>query len=196
MKVTATMAFAERKQCERCAANFVAVTFRLRCAVTAIMIKEKKHRLPREAYRGFVRASFTACMENRHDYFLTEQAFKIHEAHLLRALSQHRCASEVYLFMPDHLHVIITGLGDDSDVYAAMRAFKQYSGFWFGKNQREVHWQEDFYDHILRQEEDLSKLITYILNNPVRAGICERWEDYPFKGSTVFDLKTWAGGIL
>ena len=49
---------------------------------------------------------------------------------------------------------------------------------------------------ILRQEDDLAKLITYILNNPVRAGICERWNDYPFKGSTVFDLVTWTGGIL
>jgi len=98
--------------------------------------------------------------------------------------------------MPDHLHVIITGTDPASDVYAAMRAFKQYSGFWLGRNQRDIHWQEDFYDHILRQEEDLARLITYILNNPVRAGICERWEDYPFKGSTVFDLAKWKGAIL
>ncbi len=161
-----------------------------------LMIQEKKHRLPREAYRGFVRASFTACIEKRNNYFLSEEAFKIHEGHLLRALSQHHCASEVYLFMPDHLHVIIAGLDPDADIYGAMRVFKQYSGFWFGRNQRDVHWQEDFYDHILRQEDDLAKLITYILNNPVRAGICERWNDYPFKGSTVFDLVTWTGGIL
>jgi REP element-mobilizing transposase RayT len=160
------------------------------------MIIEKKHRLPREAYRGFVRASFTACIENRRDYFITKEDFEIHQGHLLRALSKHNCASEVHLFMPDHLHVIITGLSEFSDVYGAMKLFKQYSGFWLGRNRHEIHWQEDFHDHILRQEEGLAKLITYILNNPVRAGICERWEDYPFKGSTVFDLATWNGGIL
>jgi REP element-mobilizing transposase RayT len=98
--------------------------------------------------------------------------------------------------MPDHLHVVITGLESTSDIYGAMRVFKQYSGFWLAKNQSVVRWQEDFYDHILREEDDLAKLITYILNNPVRAGICDTWQDYPFKGSTVFDLSKWTGGIL
>ncbi len=98
--------------------------------------------------------------------------------------------------MPDHLHVVITGLESTSDIYGAMRVFKQYSGFWLARNQSDVRWQEDFYDHILREQEDLAKLITYILNNPVRAGICDTWQDYPFKGSTVFDLSKWTGGIL
>ena len=28
----------------------------------------------------------------------------------------------------------------------------------------------------------------YIVGNPVRKGIIERWEDYPFSGSLVYEL--------
>jgi putative transposase len=156
-----------------------------------MMIQEKKHRLAPEAYRGYTRVSMTACLLDRSEYFVTAERFAIHEAHLLRALEQHRCVSEVYLFMPDHVHVIITGTAPDSDAYAAMTKFKQYSGFWLGRNEPLFNWQKDFYDHILREDDDLRTLMLYILNNPIRAGICDRWGNYNYKGSTVFDLRTW-----
>lgn len=159
-------------------------------------MQEKKHRLGPEAYQGFVRVSFTACILERKKYFISNERFKMLEVHLLRALKQYKCESEVYLFMPDHLHIIITGNDPESDAYRAMKAFKQYSGYWMSKNRQEVWWQDGFHDHILREEEDYFALMKYILNNPVRAGICETWEEYPHKGSTVFDLTKWKGGIL
>src|SRR5256885_1763341 len=97
-------------------------------------VGEKKHRLDLDAYKGYIRVSFTACMQDREPYFTTDDRFHTHESHLLRALKQHHCGAEVYVFMPDHLHVIIMGETDDADVYQAMRKFKQYSGYWLSKN--------------------------------------------------------------
>ena len=31
-----------------------------------------------------------------------------------------------------------------SDAYRAMKAFKQYSGFWLSKNRQEIWWQDSF----------------------------------------------------
>ena len=49
-------------------------------------------------------------------------------------------------------------------------------------------WQKDFYDHIVRDEDETGRHIRYILNNPVKQGLVRHWKDYPFMGSTLLDL--------
>jgi REP element-mobilizing transposase RayT len=41
-------------------------------------------------------------------------------------------------------------------------------------------WQHESYDHIIRDEEELSPTILYIINNPVKAGLVKEWEDWKF----------------
>ena len=91
--------------------------------------------------------------------------------------------------MPDHCHITIEGRSERADLWKCIVNFKQYSGFWLAKNN--IKWQKDFYDHILRKEEDIKKHVMYILNNPVRKGIIENWKNYPYKGSTKFDFNEW-----
>jgi REP element-mobilizing transposase RayT len=93
--------------------------------------------------------------------------------------------------MPDHLHVVIAGKAPEAEPLSSMKRFKQRSNFWFANNRSEVRWQKDFYDHMLRREEDLRKHVRYILNNPIRAGLVDDWRLYPYKGSTVYDLDSW-----
>lgn len=153
-------------------------------------IREKHHRLPADTYHGYVRTSFTAKLLNGQPHFTSADRFAEQEVHLLRALREHQCESEIYLFMPDHFHAIITGTTPESDCRAAMSKFKQYSGYSFAKHGHVTRWQKDFYDHIFREEDDLRHQMIYILNNPIRGLLCESWEEYPYKGSTVFDLRT------
>ena len=40
-------------------------------------------------------------------------------------------------------------------------------------------WQKGFYDHGLREEEDLKDIARYIVANPLRAGLVEKIGDYP-----------------
>ena len=90
--------------------------------------------------------------------------------------------------MPDHLHILVEGKNEDSDLWRSVVSFKQKTGYWLSKNMAGCRWQKDFYDHILRKEEDLKKHIKYILENPVRKGIVDNWYDYRFKGSLDFNL--------
>ena len=69
--------------------------------------------------------------------------------------------------------------------------FKQKTGYWFTKNRKEVKWQKDYYDHILRSEENLIVHLKYILNNPVRTGLVGYWRNYPYKRSTIYNLAEW-----
>ena len=50
-------------------------------------------------------------------------------------------------------------------------------------------WQESFYDHVVRPEEDLSAIARYIIDNPVRAGIVKSPLDYPFAGSDMWPVE-------
>ncbi len=95
----------------------------------------------------------------------------------------------VYIFMPDHVHLVIEGNSEKADLWKIVVKFKQKTGFWLSKNSIGIRWQKDFYDYIHRKDEDLKKHMHYILNNSVRKGLVGNWEEYPFKGSLDFDLE-------
>ena len=41
-------------------------------------------------------------------------------------------------------------------------------------------WQDESYDRCIRNEKELKNTINYILQNPVKAGLVQGWEDWPF----------------
>ena len=40
-------------------------------------------------------------------------------------------------------------------------------------------WQANYFDHAVRQDEDMRKIARYIVANPLRANLVERLGDYP-----------------
>ena len=154
-------------------------------------IREKKHRLDPEIYVGEEVISFTLCIKNRNKYFTNKKTFKIFEAYLLNELKTFNCSAYVYLFMADHAHFVLSGNNSKADIKKCLDMFKQKTGFWLSNNNKKIKWQKDYYDHILRSEENLIVHLKYILNNPVRAGIVEYWKQYPYKGSTIYNLDEW-----
>lgn len=145
--------------------------------------REKSHRLPPQVYRGPVAVAFTICARGQTGALVAPRVVNTLVQMLRDALKTKRCRALVYCFMPDHLHVIVQGLAQDSDALAALIAFKQRSGRWFREQGLNLAWQKDFYDHVIRPWEDISEHVTYIRHNPVRAGLVERAADWPFTGS-------------
>jgi putative transposase len=89
-----------------------------------------------------------------------------------------------YCFMPDHLHLLVRA-AENTDLVAFVRLFKQLSGYAYRRltGDSEVLWQTSYHDHVLRQQEDLYAAARYIWGNPVRAGLVESAEKYPYSGS-------------
>lgn len=151
----------------------------------------RPHRLPDECYRGFVTAAFTCCIKDKKQVIGREEIVLLCSEILFAEAIQSDCDVLAYIFMPDHYRILLQGKSDQADTLKALRSFKQKSGFLFSKNHHEIEWQKSFYDHILRTDEEIDKHMRYILENPVRKEIIEDWKEYPWKGSSVYDLNEW-----
>jgi REP element-mobilizing transposase RayT len=87
----------------------------------------------------------------------------------------------VYCVMPDHLHALVLALRRSAVDF--VRLLKGRTSSTLRKLGHQQVWQTSFYDHIVRRHEDISAVIRYILDNPVRMGIVKEWTDYPWSGS-------------
>ena len=82
-----------------------------------------------------------------------------------------------YVVMPDHVHFIlnITAQTDGRPLPNVIGRFKSYTDHCYRLNPyREFGsglWQENFYDHIIRSEQDLNEIRRYIQENPIKWGI-------------------------
>jgi REP element-mobilizing transposase RayT len=94
-----------------------------------------------------------------------------------------RCWVHVYCLMPDHLQMMVS---PNEDGYSVLTFIDQFKGKttnlswqfqWQGKL-----WQPRSYDYVVQCEEALPKIAEYILSDPVRSGLVERREDYPWCG--------------
>jgi hypothetical protein len=67
--------------------------------------------------------------------------------------------------------------------------FRQRSGYTFRTYHRVRLWQEGYYDRVLRKEEDTFEVVSYILGNPVRAGLTDR-PIPPYVGSSRYSIES------
>ena len=93
----------------------------------------------------------------------------------------------VTVVMPDHVHVIFTPLvnSDNQEIYSLAEIMGAMKGAAAQKiNQqlgRSGHvWQTESFDRVLRASEALDAKVAYILENPVRKGLVDKWGDYPW----------------
>lgn len=90
-----------------------------------------------------------------------------------------RFAVSAAVLMPDHLHLV--GQLGQSTLSRVMHTLKSYSARSLAAAGVETPvWQEGYYDHALRDDEDYRGKVTYLLQNPVRAGLVSRVDEYPF----------------
>ena len=94
-----------------------------------------------------------------------------------------------YCFMPDHLHLLAAGTHPAADFRQFMRIFKQRSAYRWKQQQGTALWQRSYFDRVLRSEEDTVRVARYLLENPIRAGLATRPEDYPYLGSMTVDVR-------
>lgn len=96
-----------------------------------------------------------------------------------------RCHTEVwaYCLMPNHVHLIMVPAGPDGLRCAVGETHRRYTRRinlregWMGHL-----WQERFHSFLL-DHPHLLAAARYIENNPVRAGLCNRAEDWPWSSA-------------
>jgi len=88
--------------------------------------------------------------------------------------------SMAWVVMPDHVHWLFQ-LGDAEVLSSVIKGFKARSAHQVNRHlQRSGSvWQKAFYDHALRQDDDVRDIARYIVANPLRAGLVAQIGDYP-----------------
>ncbi|MCP5551666.1 MAG: IS200/IS605 family transposase [Akkermansiaceae bacterium] len=76
--------------------------------------------------------------------------------------------------MPDHVHGFFR-FDADRGMKGAIADWKRWTA-----RQAGIVWQKGFFDHRLRSMDSLMEKRSYILLNPVRAGLAAEPDDWPY----------------
>jgi len=140
------------------------------------------------SYLGPYRYSLRFCTDDRRQLFTSASAVDFVKSHILRIAAEEQFAVITYCFMPDHLHLLIEGLAEDSDCKRFIARIKQSSGFYYKRQFGTSLWQRYGFERVVRDSEQTFVVARYILANPVRAGLARTIDEYPFLGSFVYTL--------
>ncbi|MBZ5558292.1 MAG: transposase [Acidobacteriia bacterium] len=146
-------------------------------------------RLPQTEYLGIRRILLTMCTFDRLPYFTSPSAVEATHGELLRTAAAYDVEVIAYCFMPDHLHALFHGAGAATHLEKCAAMFRQRSGHAHRRHSRMRLWQEGYHDRILRDEESTFDVVSYIVGNPVRAGLCSDVRLYPYAGSSRYSLE-------
>ena len=136
-------------------------------------------------YLGVYRYFLTFCTYQRHHGFTDAERVDLVRSQILRVSIEQQFALIAYCFMPDHVHLLVEGQTAQADCRRFIARAKQFSAFYYRKAFGERLWQRFGYEHVLRREEETLSVARYILENPVRGGVVQTADAYPFIGSSV-----------
>ena len=103
-----------------------------------------------------------------------------------------------FCIMSNHVHVVFTPLlkaenltptitpqglrfvSDDPDLQAIKQPLKSYSAHQANKilHRSGAFWESESYDHWIRDEQEYDRIVRYVLDNPVKAGLVDDWQDW------------------
>ncbi|MCI0449794.1 MAG: transposase [Chlorobi bacterium] len=144
--------------------------------------KRKSIRLKNFDYRDGYAYFITICTNENKSYFKnTEFAIFI-----VNTIDYRIMLGEVtmycYCIKPNHIHILLS-LNENykKSLSVWISSFKRYITKIAKEKFNIPHvWQKNYYDHVVRTDESLTKIAEYILNNPVRRGLVNKWTEYPF----------------
>jgi putative transposase len=144
--------------------------------------RQRPHRLPAEAYREpWQPVCFSICTARRGALLTRNGIPELLVDAMDHNASDHACALIAYCIMPDHLHLVACVVREGGDLRGFVGGLKRRTATTLRSAGTEPPiWERSYWDRHVRSDEDLSATIEYILANPVRKGLCDRPEDWPY----------------
>jgi REP element-mobilizing transposase RayT len=103
---------------------------------------------------------------------------------LFKAESWKMCELHSWVIMANHVHVLLNPL---KPLWKITRAVKNMSA---GEANQVLgrtgnsFWQDESYDHWVRDRAELRRIVRYIEENPMRAGLVNNVEDWPWSSAS------------
>ena len=103
--------------------------------------------------------------------------------------SEHGAWLGAYVLMPDHRHAFVVIDDERMNLSRWIKSLKNaLSKTLRIQNIPAPHWQKGFFDHVMRSGDSCAEKWHYVRDNPVRAGLVNRWDEWRFVGE-IFDLE-------
>ena len=102
----------------------------------------------------------------------------------LKFLDGTRYELRAWVVMPNHVHVLAR-FSQGQPLWKAMHSLKSYTSNELGKLHPEVRqiWQEESFDRFIRSDEHYWHIVRYIQENPVKANLCRKPEEFPWSST-------------
>ncbi len=91
-----------------------------------------------------------------------------------------------WVIMPNHVHILIHPTADLSRITKSIKNYSARKANEVLGRTGQPFWQDESYDHWVRDREQLEKVVRYIEGNPVAAGFTTKPDDWRFSSA-------WAG---
>ena len=162
------------------------ITFRLADSMPETVIKRWRRELEdsensdaalRKRIEHYLDQGYGSCALRRADVAAMVQDSLLHFDSVRYWLSS-------WVVMPNHVHLLLT----PAELWSISRIMKDMKSF----TSREANkllmrqgqfWMEDYSDRFVRNYEHFKNAVRYIENNPVKAKLCARPEDWPFSSA-------------
>jgi len=155
-------------------------------SMTENRLPERRHlrRLERITVPGAPVFFITVCVHGRERVLARQAAADILVEAWGLTEPLHKWLVGRYVVMPDHVHFFASPLSDaQKDLSSFMRCWKRSTADRI--RQQAIpgfRWQRQFFDHLLRSGESYAQKWEYVRQNPVRAKLAARCEDWPYQG--------------
>ena len=131
---------------------------------------------------------FTVTLNDRSSQLLINEIDLLREA-MQKVKKENPYSIIAIVILPEHIHTIWSLLDDDNNFAGCWRKIKRYfsqgliaKGYLFQKNQHSEYpiWQRRFWEHSIRDQNDLDNHINYIHYNPVKHGLVKNVSDWEY----------------
>ena len=88
-----------------------------------------------------------------------------------------------FCIMSNHVHAVFESLSRaecHSDLHKIMQSLKRHTARQANQilGREGAFWQDESYDRVIRDNEEYARIIYYVLENPVKAGVASKWEEW------------------
>ena len=92
---------------------------------------------------------------------------------------------DAFSIMPNHVHSVFRPLMRNEQPHSLssiMHSLKRNTAKQANQilGRMGAFWAHESFDHYIRDAAERTRVIKYVLNNPVKAGLAKRWQDWPW----------------
>jgi putative transposase len=100
------------------------------------------------------------------------------------------CLTHAWVVMPNHVHLLIAPLAPIAAITKAIKGSTARAANLLLNRTGEYFWQDESFDHWIRDEAQFEKVKKYIERNPVAAGLVKEESEWPWSSAVAVDCRS------